>query len=197
MRKLIAGKLARSVSGGGKARKSPTYRDCGNRWLPVDLRVITGSANENMMFIPLIEDFLNSSPYEWFVFLYDSGASSVENRVFLKNKGLISGITARKNLVQEVILEANDHRYCFNDDIPNGMSLEQYKRLLNHRSQIEAGFSGFSTYHHMKQMNSMGQDAATIHVLKYLILQLLHAIAAYKVNRPDLLMMYSAFSSLS
>ena len=78
-----------------------------------------------------------------------------------------------------------------------GMSQEQYKRLLYHRSQEEAGFSGFSTYYHMKQMNTMGIDAATIHVQKFIALQLLHALSAYKVNRPDLLMYYSSFSALS
>ena len=109
---------------------------------------------------------------------------------------MISGIVARKNIKREVILDVGHKRFCFSDDIPVGMSLEQYKRLLNHRSQEEAGFSGFTTYHNMKRMNTMGQDAATIHVLKYMILQLLHALSAYKVNRPDLLMMYSAFSSL-
>jgi len=172
------------------------YAWCGNRWLPVDVRVITGSANENAMFHPLVEDFLKESPFKWDVFLYDSGACSAENRSFLKSEGMISGIVARKNIKREVILDVGHKRFCFSDDIPEGMSLEQYKRLLNHRSQEEAGFSGFTTYHNMKRMNTMGQDAATIHVLKYMILQLLHALSAYKVNRPDLLMMYSAFSSL-
>ena len=172
------------------------YAWCGNRWLPVDVRVITGSANENAVFHPLVEDFLKESPFKWDVFLYDSGACSAENRQFLKSEGMISGIVARKNIKREVILDVGHKRFCFADDIPDGMSLEHYKRLLNHRSQEEAGFSGFTTYNNMKRMNTTGQDAATIHVLKYMILQLLHALSAYKVNRPDLLMMYSAFSSL-
>jgi len=170
---------------------------CGNRWLPVDLRVITGSANENSMFQPLVEDFLQKSPFEWDVFLYDAGASSASNRRFLKAEGIISGIAARKNITSEDILDLGQKRFYYAEDIPEGMSQEQYKRLLNHRSQEEAGFSGFTTYHDMKRMNTMGRDAATIHILKYLILQLLHALSAYKVNRPDLLMMYSAFSTLS
>jgi hypothetical protein len=171
------------------------YAWCGNRWLPVDLRVITGSANENNVFHPLVEDFLNESPYNWDVFLYDSGACSAENREFLKSEGMISGIVARKNIKREVILDVGHKRFCFSNDIPEGMSLEQYKRLLDHRSQEEAGFSGFTTYNNMKRMNSMGQEMATIHVTKYLILQLLTALSAYKVNRPDLIMMYKAFSS--
>lgn len=149
------------------------------------------------MFQPLVEEFLKESPYDWDVFLYDSGASSSSNREFLKAEGIIPGITARKNIKREVILDLGQKRFCFADDIPDGMSQEQYKRVLNHRSQEEADFSGFTTYHDMKRMNSMGRDAATIHVLKFLILQLLHALSAYKVNRPDLLMMYSAFSTLS
>jgi hypothetical protein len=173
------------------------YAWCGYRWLPIDLYVITGNANENGIFQPLVAKFLESSPYQWKVFLYDSGACSAENREFLKSEGIIPGITARSNIKSEVILDIGHNKYCFADDIPNGMSQEQYKRLINHRAQEEAGFSGFTTYNHMKQMNTMGQDAATIHVLKYMILQLMHALAAYKVNRPDLLMMYSAFSALN
>lgn len=171
------------------------YAWCGTRWLPVDVRVITGSSNENTMFKPLVDDFLTQSPYKWDVFLYDSGASSAENREFLKSEGMISGIVARKNIKREVILDVGQKRFCFSNDIPEGMSLEQYKRLLNHRSQEEAGFSGFTTYNNMKRMNTMGQESATIHVLKYMILQLLTALSAYKVNRPDLIMMYKAFSS--
>jgi hypothetical protein len=173
------------------------YAWCGQRWLPIDLYVITGSANENGMFQPIVADFLEKNPYAWDVFLYDSGACSAENREFLKSEGIIPGITARSNIKSEVILDIGHKKYCFADDIPDGMSSEQFKKLLNHRSQEEAGFSGFTTYNNMKQMNTTGHDAATIHVLKYLILQLLHALAAYKVNRPDLLMMYSAFSALN
>lgn len=173
------------------------YAWCGKRWLPVDLRVVTGKTNENSVFQPIVDDFLQKSPYKWNVFLYDSGASSAENREFIKSQGLICGITARKNIKREVILDLGHKKFCFYDDIPDGMSMEQFKKLLNHRSQEEAGFSGFTTYHNMKQMNTTGHAAATIHVLKYMILQLLHALSAYKVNRPDLLMMYSAFSSLS
>ncbi len=47
------------------------------------------------------------------------------------------------------------------------------------------------------ERTSNGSDLPdTIHVLKYMILHLLQALSAYKVNRPDLLMMYSAFSNL-
>jgi hypothetical protein len=144
-----------------------------------------------------VKKFIDESPFDWDVFLYDTGASSSDNRQFLKSEGIIPGITAKSNIKREVILDVGHKRFCFAEDIPDGMSLEQYKRLLNHRSQEEADFSGFTTYHDMKRMNSTGQDAATIHVLKFLILQLLHALSAYKVNRPDLLMMYSAFSTLS
>jgi len=159
--------------------------------------MVTGSANENEIFESLAADFLKANPYDWKVFLYDSGASSTSNRDFLKGEGLISAIPARSNIKKEVILDIDHHRYCFAADIPEGMSLEQYKRLLNHRSQEEAGFSGFTTYYHMKQMNTMGIDAATIHMQKYLILQLLHALSAYKVNRPDLLMYFSSFSTIA
>ncbi|MHA1673372.1 MAG: hypothetical protein ACTSYI_07070, partial [Promethearchaeota archaeon] len=88
------------------------YAWCGNRWLPVDVRVITGSANENAVFHLLVEDFLKESPFKWDVFLYDSRACSAENRQFLKSEGMISGIVARKNIKREVILDVGHKRFC-------------------------------------------------------------------------------------
>jgi len=172
------------------------YAWCGDRWLPVDVEVISGSTNENSVFQLLVEKFLERSPHKWYFFLYDAGASSTSNREYLKSEGIVPVIPARKNIKKEEIVKVGKYKYCYPSDVPEGMSLEQYKRLMNHRSQEESGFSGFTTYNNMKRMNTMGMESAIIHVLEYMCLQLLHALTAYKVNRPDLLMSYSAFSNL-
>ena len=172
------------------------YAWCGDRWLAVDVEVISGSTNENSVFQLVVEKFLERSPNKWHFFLYDAGASSTSNRKYLKREGIVPVIPARKNIKKEEIIKIGGYKYCYSSDIPEGMSLEQYKRLMNHRSQEESGFSGFTTYNKMKRMNTMGMESATIHVLEYMCLQLLHALTAYKVNRPDLLMSYSAFSNL-
>ena len=65
---------------------------------------------------------------------------------------------------------------------------------MDHRAQNEAGFSPLSTKYNMKEMNRMGLKAASIHILKYFILQLLHALTAYKVNRRNLIMSAKAFT---
>ncbi len=46
----------------------------------------------------------------------------------------------------------------------------------------------------MKAMSRMGLEAASINIVKYFIIQLLHALTAYKVNRPDLIMSSKAFT---
>jgi hypothetical protein len=169
---------------------------CRKRWLPVDVRVFTGSMSENAYFKPIFADFLATTPYEWKAILYDTGASAVGNRQFVKDQQFISGITARSNIKQEVILEFGKDRYGFLADMPDGMSLKQYQRLLEHRSQIEAIFSPFTTVFDMKRMNTMGWGAAMIHICKYLSLLLLHALTAYKVNAEHLLMSAKAFTHL-
>ena len=169
---------------------------CRKRWLPVDVRVFTGSISENKNFKPTMADFLATTPYEWEYVLYDTGASSTDNREYIKGKQYISGITARSNIKKEMILELGPRRYGFWDDIPEGMSVNQYRRLLEHRSQEEAVFSPFSTVFDMKRMNDMGSDAAMIHMCKYLSLLLLHALTAYKVNAERLVMSAKAFTQL-
>ena len=48
----------------------------------------------------------------------------------------------------------------------------------------------------MKEMNKMGLEAAKIHIMKYLIIKLLEALTAFKVNRADLIMKSTAFLEL-
>jgi hypothetical protein len=169
---------------------------CRKRWLPVDVKVFTGSTNENKFLKPVMGDFLASTPYDWDAILYDTGGSAKLNREFIKDQEIISGITARSNIKQELIIELGTDRYGFWDDIPDGMSIRQYQRLLEHRSQIEATFSPFSTVFNMKRMNDMGWAAAMIHICKYLSLLLLHALTAYKVNAEHLVMKAKAFTQL-
>jgi len=49
----------------------------------------------------------------------------------------------------------------------------------------------------MKEMSRMGLEAASIHMLKYFIILLLHALTAYKVNRSDLVMSSKAFTMIA
>ena len=106
------------------------------------------------------------------------------NCKYAQSEELITAITARSNIKREEIIQLGLNRYAFVEDMPDGMSIRQYRRLLEHRSQTEAIFSPFSTVFDMKRMNSIGQAAAMIHICKYLSLLLLHALSAYKVNAP-------------
>jgi hypothetical protein len=170
---------------------------CRNRWLPVDVRVFTGSISENAYFKPTIADFLCTTPYEWEITLYDTGGCGEDNRLYLKDQKQISGITARSNIKKEAIIQLGTNRYAFWEDIPEKMSIHMYQRLLEHRAQEEAVFSPFTTVFNMKRMNQMGWNAAMIHYCQYLSLLLLHALTAYKVNAEHLIMNAKAFTNLN
>jgi hypothetical protein len=170
---------------------------CRNRWLPVDIRVFSGSISENKYFKPTVADFLCTTPYEWEITLYDTGGCGEDNRIFLKDQGHISGITARSNIKKEAIIQLGANRYAYWEDIPDKMSIHMYQRLLEHRAQEEAVFSPFTTVFNMKRMNQMGWNAAMIHYCQYLSLLLLHALTAYKVNADRLVMNAKAFTNLN
>ena len=87
--------------------------------------------------------------------LYDTGASALVNRRFVQDQHLIVGITAKCNIKREDILQLGPKRYAFVNDIPDGMNVCQYRRLLEHRAQTEAIFLPFSTVFDMKRMNTM------------------------------------------
>jgi hypothetical protein len=110
---------------------------------------------------------------------------------------LISVIPSRKNIKYDTLIEIGKGRYFLESYIPKGMESAKYGRLYDHRSQNEAGFSALNNNYNMKAMNKMGMEAAAIHMFKYFILALLHALTAYKVNRQDLIMKSMAFTQIS
>lgn len=173
------------------------YAWCHDRWLPVHFHVFSGSKNECPIVRDLAYDFLKDSPWNWEVFLYDAGASSKDVRTVIKNAGLICAIPAKKNIKQEMIVELDNGKYFYEADFPDGMSLNKFGALFKHRAQVESAFSAFEGIYHQGRMNRMGLDAATIHFARYFILQLLHGLTAYKVNRPDLVMSAKAFTQVN
>jgi len=60
---------------------------------------------------------------------------------------------------------------------------------------IEQGNSYNHTYYNAGRMNTRGIAAATEHQASIYILELLKALTAYKLGRPDLVMKPSAFES--
>jgi len=170
------------------------YAWCGTRWLPVYYKTYSGSTNETKVYTEVVDELLTALPFEWKVISYDKAGHSIENRKFNRDHHLIGVIPARKNITYDVLIDVGKGRLFCESDIPFGMSVNKLGRLYDHRAQEEAGFSALGPTYNMKAMNRMGLDAASIHIVKYFIIQLLHALTAYKVNRPDLIMSSKAFT---
>lgn len=170
---------------------------CGDRWLPVWCKTYTGSISENKVYTEVVGEFLRELPYEWKVMEYDRGADSKKNREFNKENGLIGVIGARKNIKYDELIEIRKGKYFCRSDIPDGMGTFKFARLSDHRAQGEFPFSTIAQYFNMKEMNSTGIDFASIYIYEALSLLLLHAITAFKVNRPDLIMSSSSFTHIT
>ena len=170
------------------------YAWCGTRWLPIYYKTYTGSVSETKVYTEVIDELLKVLPYDWKVISYDKAGHSIKNRQFNHDHHLIGVIPAKKNITYDVLIDAGKGRLFCESDIPSGMSVNKLGRLFDHRAQEEAGFSALGPTYNMKAMNRMGLDAASIHITKYFIIQLLHALTAYKVNRPDLIMSSKAFT---
>jgi len=170
------------------------YAWCGKRWLPIYYKTYTGSVSETKVYPEVVDELISTLPYRWKVISYDKAGHSIENRKFNQDHDLIGVIPAKKNIVYDVLIDAGKGRLFCESDIPFGMSINKLGRLFDHRAQEEAGFSALGPTYNMKAMNRMGLEAASINIAKYFIIQLLHALTAYKVNRPDLIMSSKAFT---
>ena len=125
------------------------------------------------------------------------GAYSADNRRNIKSYDVICCIPAPENLVCEPTVMLKERGNICESDIPDGMSLNKFRSLLDHRAQQEAVFSPIETVFDMKRMSRVGLDAAILHVAKYCISLWLIANTAVKVNAPQLIMKVTAFNDLN
>jgi len=170
---------------------------CGTRCLPVYCKTYTGSASENAVYQEAVREFKTAVHYHWKAMGYDLGADSAENRRFTRDEGMICVMPAKENETYGTRVEIGPKRYFFAEDIPDGMSVGKFGRLYDHRTGAEEGLSPLDLAYNMKEMSRMGLEAASIHMLKYYSILLLHALTAYKVNRSDLIMSSKAFTLIA
>ncbi|TKJ20048.1 MAG: hypothetical protein CEE42_15110 [Promethearchaeota archaeon Loki_b31] len=113
----------------------------------------------------------------------------------MRFKGLIPIIRARKNLKTHPIRELKKGFFFNTNYIPDGWSDDYFFKIYSFRPMIEQGNSYNNTYYNAYRMNNRGMDAAIkLRSLIY-ILELLKALTAYKLGRPDLIMKPSASES--
>ena len=171
------------------------YAHCFNRWFPIYFKMFAGNRNDILAFRETMREFFAHTEYEWQVLIADSGPYSLQNLENTRFKGLIPIIRARKHLKTHPIRELKKGFYFNTDYIPKGWSDKYFLKIYSFRPMIEQGNSYNNTFYNAFRMNTRGLEAAIkLRTLIY-ILELLKALTAYKLGRPDLIMKPTAFES--
>lgn len=171
------------------------YAHCFNRWLPVYFKMFAGNRNDILAFKETTREFFQATPYEWEIIIADSGPYSLQNLKNMQQQGLVPVIRARKNLKTHPIRELKKGYYFNADFIPKEWSDELFLKIYGFRPLIEQGNSYNNSYYNASRMNTRGIEAAIRHRSLIYILELLKALTAYKLGRPDLIMKPSAFEN--
>lgn len=171
------------------------YAHCFNRWFPIYFQIFAANRNDILAFRETMTRFFEHTKYEWQILVADSGPYSLQNMKNIQHHGLVPIIRARKNLKTHPIRELKKGYFFNTDFIPEGWSDELFLKIYEFRPMIEQGNSFNHTYYNASRMNTRGMDSAIkLRSLIY-ILELLKALTAYKLGRPDLVMKPTAFES--
>ncbi len=171
------------------------YAHCFNRWFPIYFKMFSGNRNDILAFRESVEEFFSNTNYEWQVLIADSGPYSLQNMENIRFKGLIPIIRARKNLKTHPVRELKKGFFFNTNYIPKEWSDEYFLKIYSFRPMIEQGNSYNNTFYNAFRMNTRGMDAAIKLRSIIYILELLKALTAYKLGRPDLIMKPTAFES--
>ena len=171
------------------------YAHCFNRWFPIYFKMFAGNRNDILAFRETMDDFNQTTEYEWEILIADSGPYSLQNMKNMQHHGLIPIIRARKHLKTHPIKQLKKGFYFNTDFIPEGWSDELFLKIYSFRPMIEQGNSYNNTYYNAFRMNTRGMDAAIRNRSLIYILELLKALTAYKLGRPDLIMKPTAFEN--
>ena len=171
------------------------YAHCFNRWFPVYFKMFPGNRNDTVAFRKTLDEFFIISNYQWQVVIADSGPYCLQNMTYTQLKGLLPIIRARKHLKTHPIRELKKGFYFNTNYIPEGWTDDYFLKIYSFRPMIEQGNSYNNTYYNAFRMNTRGIEAAIKLRSSIYILELLKALTAYKLGRPDLIMKPSAFES--
>nr|MDO8116810.1 transposase [Candidatus Sigynarchaeota archaeon] len=176
---------------------SSLYAYCGswNRNFPVHFDVFPANKSDNPIFRETLSNYLSQGVGECKVIVADTGAYSKRNLNFCMDNGIYPVIRAKKNLVTHPIVEVK-RGYWFNTDyFPPGWSAADIRYIYERRPAIEAGQSANNTFYNAGRMHTRGIDNAIRGRAMIYILDLLRALTAVKLGRPDLISKLTAFST--
>ena len=171
------------------------YAYCFDRWFPIYFKMFAGNRNDIHAFRETMTGFFQTTSYEWQIVIADSGPYSLQNMKNMQHQGLVPVIRARKHLKTHPIRQLKKSFYFNTDFIPEGWSDELFLKIYSFRPMIEQGNSYNNTYYNASRMNTRGMGSAIKHRSLIYILELLKALTAYKLGRPDLIMKPTAFEN--
>lgn len=169
------------------------YAYCRDRWFPIYFKMFPGNRSDYEAFRKTLDEFLSVDQEEWQLIISDTGPYSLENLTHVKYKNMLPVIRARSNIKNQPVEELKKGYYFNTDFIPPEWSEEYFLFIYSFRPMIEQGNSYNHTFYNAARMNTRGIDAAIKHQANIYILELLKALSAYKLGRPDLVMKPSAF----
>ena len=171
------------------------YAYCFDRWFPIYFTMFPGNRNDTHAFRETLREFLEVSKENWIITISDSGGYCLKNMEFIRFKGMVPVIRARKNIKNQPVKELKKGFYFNTAFIPKKWSIELFLKIYGFRPMIEQGNSANNTYYNASRMNTRGIEAAIKQRATIYILELLKALTAYKVGCPDLMMMPTAFEA--
>jgi len=171
------------------------YAYCFDRWFPIYFKMFPGNRNDTRAFRETLREFLEVSEENWIISISDSGGYCLKNMEFIRFKGQVPVIRARKNIKNQPVKELKKGFYFNTAFIPKDWSIELFLKIYSFRPMIEQGNSTNNTYYNASRMNTRGIKAAIKQRVTIYILELLKALTAYKVGCPDLMMMPTAFEA--
>lgn len=165
-----------------------------DRIIPVHFKMFPGNRNDNPAFRETFKEFLQLDIGEWDLIISDSGPYSKESLELCVNNHIFPLIRAKKNLKNFPTKELKKG-YWFNMDyIPNGWSDDDVLKVYAIRPGVEKALAPNNTFYNASRMNTRGMESAIKHRVLYYILDLLRALTAFKLGRPDLMSKLSAFT---
>ena len=171
------------------------YAYCFDRWFPIYFKMFPGNRNDTRAFRETLREFLEVSKENWIITISDSGGYCLKNMEFIRFKGMVPVIRARKNIKNQPVKELKKGFYFNTTFIPKNWSIELFLKIYGFRPMIEQGNSANNTYYNASRMNTRGIEAAIKQRVIIYILELLKALTAYKVGCSDLMMMPTAFEA--
>jgi len=176
---------------------SSLYAYCGSwkRTFPVHFDVFPANKNDGPIFRQSLSNFLSRRVGKWKIVLADSGAYSLSNLEFCMSRGIYPLIKARKNLVRHPVVEVRKGFWFNRDFFPPGWSVDDVRDAYSRRPVIEACQASNVTFYNSRRMNGRGLDNVRRGRAMIYILDMLRALTAVKIGRPDLVSKLTAFST--